>query len=237
MRLFELRLRTQEKLRLLRYHGHTYYAGALGPSSTALDLGANRGEFSSELIKLHGCKCFAFEPVSSLHVQIPDSQNLIKLNIAISDNDGECTFYPSADPEAGSILPNATQHAPPYKVPSKRLETILKDLQLSEVDLIKVDIEGAEQAMFDSTSDQVFKTATQITVEFHDCLIGSAKVKQIIRRLESLGFLYLNFAGGKYHADCLFLNKRKLLSPRHLSALLYMKLLKTYLAIRAPADT
>jgi len=72
---------------------------------------------------------------------------------------------------------------------------------------MKVDIEGAELAMFESASDADLQKFTQITVEFHDFIYPeqSREVESIKRRLRGLGFWVINFSLD--NSDVLFVNR------------------------------
>ncbi len=79
--------------------------------------------------------------------------------------------------------------------------------KINEVDLLKIDIEGAELQLFLSTSDDVFSSIKQISIEFHDFmdLYPSEEVKKIINRFKS-GFYIIKFSR-YYYYDVLFINK------------------------------
>lgn len=62
---------------------------------------------------------------------------------------------------------------------------------------MKVDIEGAEAALFNSTSDATLCNVKQITIEFHDFVPGSIsteEVNTIVNRLKKLGLVCLPFS-------------------------------------------
>jgi hypothetical protein len=141
-------------------------------------------------------------------------------------------FYQDDNPESGTLIDTGQDRAKKLEVMCTRFEDILEEYGTGPIDLLKIDIEGAEKMLFDSTSNRTLARATQITIEFHDHLMKPAALQSIIQRLESLGFLYINFAGGPDHADCLFLNVRTLLAAFHVRATLYVLCLKTYFALR-----
>lgn len=235
MSLVRVRFAIQNRLKIRNQLGHTYYAGDLNSDSVVVDLGANRGEFSKNLTAAHGCKCYAVEPVKVLFEKIPQMDRLSRYNIALGDKDGPVNFYPSDNPEAGTIFLTTSTKTRPIVVEGRRFTSFLKENGLASVDLLKVDIEGAEGPLFDSTPDETLRDIKQITVEFHDFLegvINPAKVRAIVRRLESLGFLYVDFTGGQNHSDCLFINLKAIRPAFHPHVLLYLVLLKWYFGAR-----
>ena len=76
--------------------------------------------------------------------------------------------------------------------------------------MLKVDIEGAEIDMFNSTDDKVLKKINQITVEFHDFKKKDDKpvVRLINKRLASLGFIPVAYSKPSHeYYDMFFVNK------------------------------
>src|SRR5262249_43908597 len=91
--------------------------------------------------------------------------------------------------EESRIVPRgtgATGHR--VRVPGRRLELLLHGIK--HVDLLKVDIEGSEVAMFRACPDGVLQAIDQITIEFHDfCgLVSKEEIDEIRERLALLGF-------------------------------------------------
>jgi len=63
--------------------------------------------------------------------------------------------------------------------------------------LLKIDIEGAEEAVFNSTSDATLCKVKHTTIEFHDfrpASISTEEVNKITNRLKRLGFLCIPFS-------------------------------------------
>jgi hypothetical protein len=88
----------------------------------------------------------------------------------------------------------------------------MRRCQIENLDLHKLDIEGAEFDLIEQTPDDVWLRVSQITVEFHDFLprfAGRGLFKRARTRLEKLGFLccLMSF---RTHGDVLFLNQRRL---------------------------
>jgi len=79
-------------------------------------------------------------------------------------------------------------------------------MRLTTVDLMKVDIEGAELPMFRAAPDEALLRSRQISVEFHEFLYPDMHVEIELtkQRLQRLGFVAVDFS--RVNGDVLFLN-------------------------------
>jgi len=187
---------------------HTYLPRLLGPTSTVLDLGANRGSFSHGMISKYHCRVFAVEPVSDLRVGIAPSTSLTLLPFAVGGRVGRARMNVFGS-RCASVLQGKEGEAPTHneEVEMLDLRGVLGCVRAERVDLMKVDIEGAEVEMFSAASDADLLRCTQITVEFHDFVYPEQRrqVESVKRRLRSLGFWVINFSLD--NTDVLFVNK------------------------------
>ncbi len=197
----------QKRKSVDRLCDHTYLSGLLGSTSTVLDLGANRGIFSGGMTSRYGCKVFAVEPSSELRAGIAQLPGVTVLPYALGGRRERGQLHVFAS-RCASLLPRKDNEVVECEedVEVLDLKGILAHLEIDRIDLMKVDIEGAELAMFASASDEDLCRCTQITVEFHDFLYPeqSAQVESIKRRLGSLGFRVINFSLD--NTDVLFVN-------------------------------
>jgi FkbM family methyltransferase len=193
---------------LLSIRDHHFCADPLGNHSVVVDLGAYLGEFSAEISRRFGCMCYAVEASPQLFHRIHSDCLVKKFNYAIAKNNGPATFFISDNPEESSIGMPAGVANRSITVEGVTLETFLEANQIQSIDLLKVDIEGAEIQLFGSMSDELIREIKQITVEFHDFMRRrnlSREVKEIKKRLISLGFICLVFSL-TYNKDVLFIN-------------------------------
>lgn len=198
--------------RLINVRGHTICPRWLNAESHVLDLGANEGWFSREIASRFGCRCYAVEPNPPLFEAIPSSELISKYNLAITPTEARVPMYISANPEASSIYALRTEPAAAtIEVAGVSLQEFIASNNIPRVDLLKVDIEGAEIAMFDSTEDATLAAIGQVTVEFHawSKQISVPDLNRVIRRLEGLGFFHISFSR-RWGADSLFVNRRLL---------------------------
>jgi FkbM family methyltransferase len=146
----------------LRFEKHevAFILSVLEPGMTFFDVGANVGLFTiSAAKKIGGNGVFAFEPCSSTHGLLKENLRLNRLadvnvaQIALGDSVGEGVLQINARGKDGlNTLGKATH--PESKVVGQedvRITTVdifMKDQNVSRVDVMKVDIEGAELMLF-----------------------------------------------------------------------------------------
>jgi FkbM family methyltransferase len=197
--------------RVHRVRGYTFLKQPLAPGAVVVDLGANRGDFAAEMVRKFGCTAYAVEAVQEIYEQIPQSPSLTAYHVAIGGTDGTariflygglgCSIRSDYVPELGDRQEIVEQVS---------LATLFDRAGIGLVDLMKVDIEGAEIEMFESASDDQLRAVAQLTVEFHDFLYPDlvAPVGAIKRRLCGLGFAEIKFT--RNNADVLFVNRNRL---------------------------
>lgn len=189
---------------------HHFIGSWLAPDAVVIDLGANRGYFAQEVNAAYGCTCYALEAMPDLYAAIPKTEKIHPFHYAIAPTNAPITFNVSDQEESGSLhaLPTA-MITETITVPGITLEKFMADQGIEQVDLLKVDIEGAEIELFQTLSDETLGKIKQIAVEFHDFLDyfeDHAAIATIKTRLEALGFACIVYSL-TCHADVLFINR------------------------------
>jgi FkbM family methyltransferase len=130
------------------------FASLLAPGMTVLDVGANVGAYAlvaaDRVGERGGVHCF--EPGADAaaclrrNVALNGFDNVVVNEVAASDAPGEAVLYIDTDaPVENSIVAsNAGCAAPTVRVPTVTLDGYVAERGLARVDLIKMDIEGAE---------------------------------------------------------------------------------------------
>jgi hypothetical protein len=77
---------------------------------------------------------------------------------------------------------------PPTAVSGISLSQLLEDHGVESVDLLKIDCEGGEYAIIESTPSDVFSRIGNIVFEYHDIDGGWVKLESAKRRLRSEGY-------------------------------------------------
>ncbi|MCS7084742.1 MAG: FkbM family methyltransferase [Bacteroidia bacterium] len=127
--------------------------------------------FDLGLIERFGVTVHAFDPtpasiewVKKFH----DRPDLKVYPYGLADFNGSRTFYPPDNPDhiSHTIVPKTTSSAPAFEVEFKTLDAIMRELGHDSIDVLKMDIEGAEYGVVDDlTNKKIFPK--QLLVEYH----------------------------------------------------------------------
>jgi len=201
---------------LAEFDHHTFYLPALGPASVVFDLGAAGGAFGANLHAMTGCRSICAEASPSVFRNLQAARGVEAHQLAVGGTDGPVsmtvgghvgdTYWVRGVDDDGEDAGTET-----IEVPGVTLATLMARTGVDFVDLIKLDIEGAEFAFFDAAGDDTLRRVGQMTVEFHDFLDPARRpdVLAIIRRLEGLGFATVIMTRNTL-GDVLFLNRAHL---------------------------
>lgn len=185
-------------LGITNIRGHSFFGQRLKRNCVIVDLGANKGDFSRQAKSQFDAQCISIEAAPALAAVLQRDSALRVMNCAISDSQEPVTFYVSKDhSEKSSIVAqSAGDNSSAHTVECKTLDDVIIENELEQINLLKVDIEGAELPMIRSLSDSTLKKIDQITIEFHDFTgaISKEDVSRTVQRLESAGFRSIKFS-------------------------------------------
>jgi FkbM family methyltransferase len=198
-------------LKFTQIENHTICTSFLGPTSRVLDLGGNKGEFSRAMRRTFGCSCFVAEANPVLFERLRLISDLRAFHYAVAGVAGEVDFSLAENDQASSIVRNpGAARDNTVRVRTISLAGLLEEMRVDYIDLLKVDIEGAEIEMFDSMPDDIAPAFGQLTVEFHDfCGVPVSAIERIIGRFQGLGYAAIKFSRHTY-GNVWLLNTRRL---------------------------
>ena len=194
--------------------GHTLWRAGLTPGICVIDIGANRGGFSSALRASTPGTYHAVEANPELIPALDQGQFASVRHCAVTDGSARVTLYTAENDEASSILSldgSTFDATGAVEVPGRSLDAVLEDFP-GFLDVVKVDIEGAEMSALRTLRPETARRIGQLSVEFHCADVfgfGSDSERdaaETIGMLESRGLLPLVFA--PYKMDVLFLNRQ-----------------------------
>lgn len=191
-------------MKIIECLNHNFIADFLDDNSIVVDLGGNRGEFAKFVFENFNSNIYVVEPILELYNQIFENFKIKKFNYCISNYKkveisipkNQCATIYDKNFKNKTICDGIT------------LEELIKQNNIYKIDLLKVDIEGAEIEMFETISDNILKNINQITIEFHDFLWPELKFKieKIKKMIENNGFYCIKFSI-KNNGDVLFIKK------------------------------
>ena len=180
--------------------GSIVYAGGVGRDIS----------FEHTLKQKFGCSIVLFDPspTGKATMALPENQiPQFKFHpVALAAQCGTLTFAPPPDQAEGSWFADTTGGAT-LEVPCVDLPTLMRQNGHTRIDLIKIDIEGAEYGVL----DQIVKLKLpirQILVEFHHTILPGVSRGQTIRAL-------LKLAAAGYHLLKQDGSNHTFLHPRH----------------------
>jgi len=153
---------------------------SLRPGQTFVDIGANMGTytlFAAKKVGPHGT-VVAIEPSSRDFTRLKDNVELNKitnvhlLQVAASNYDGEADLLVATDEHSGHNTLGAFGYSVPLqrkeKVRVMQLDHLVQQLQLTHLDVIKIDVEGAEYAVLQGATATIEQFNPSILLELSD---------------------------------------------------------------------
>lgn len=192
---------------------HHFLGSGLRSDSIILDIGANKGQFYYQTREKYSGQFFLIEPNGELFRELKVVGTDRKFNVAITRETKQYTFYNSVNNEAGSLDKNMAAQwklAEAETVDGWTFNHLMTQAGVDMIDVLKVDIEGAEIDLFNSLSNEQLRKIKQITCEFHDFMDQGQlqAVKDTLVRLKRNDFAILNFSFLD-HRDVLAVNLRE----------------------------
>lgn len=150
--------------------------------------------FDLELIKKTGAFIHAFDPTPGsaewLKAQELPEKFMFEM-VGIAAEDGEADFYPPENPNyiSHTLIKGTGKRGIPFKAKMERLSTIMKRLGHDHIDLLKMDVEGAEYEVIENILQEGI-SIRQIAVEFHHRFksFHPFKTKRAVKMLRDKGY-------------------------------------------------
>ena len=168
-------------------------------AETVLDVGANTGVYALTAAALNpGARVIAFEPVQRVCDRLRTNAGLngnriMVENIAVSDQDGVATLHDTDGEHNYSASLDyqmlGSGYSQSYEVPTIRLDSYCAAHGIERVDLVKIDVERHEPAVFRGFRRMLEQSRPTVLVEILDAGIGQAVAGQI----EGLGYAVYEF--------------------------------------------
>ncbi len=143
---------------------------------TALDIGANVGYLSLVLAKCVGNsgKVFSFEPdaknfaLLKRNLELNADCNITPISMAVSDSHQPIRLYHAKfdfNGGAHSMLPSEKHSSNFIEIPATTIDEFVNAHELKKIDVIKIDIEGAEMKAFNGMSETLHQSRPFVVCE------------------------------------------------------------------------
>jgi len=156
-----------------------------------IDAGANRGAFTDAFLRLHNPERVVLveanpEFALKLRDKYSTDRRISVIAAALSDNRGDATFQINSYPEASSLLPIDPRNSEWWSrglsvarsivVPTLSLGELMAGEKLETIDLLKLDVQGAERLVLTGASGILDRVRVIYTEVFFETLYGDAWV-------------------------------------------------------------
>lgn len=162
---------------------------------SVMDIGANIGVFSLYAMKNGAERVYSIEP-------LPQNISLIRknftanrlnepniINAAVSQKNGVGIFY-VADLDSHGLLFNHSYnqfHSGRINVRTIKLDELFTIYKIDRLDFLKIDCEGSEGEIINSTKKSTWKRIKKIAIEYHNNVSVLSHI-EIIKILKNMGF-------------------------------------------------
>jgi len=178
------------------YGGFYLTCGNLNNDSVIYSFGIGEDiSFDEAAINKFGCTVFGFDPTPRAidwlrnKKKVPARFNYFEYGIDLTD--GLVSFYPPENPDhvSCSVISKGRESERSFSVPMKSFRTITRELGHSNIDVLKMDIEGSEYKVIpDILSAGIH--IDQIVIEFHHRFIdnGMKRTGELVNLLNNHGY-------------------------------------------------
>jgi len=151
------------------------------PGEVIIDVGAYCGLSAPTFSRAVGPRgrVVAVEPdprnMEALRLNLQNVENVQIINKAIAGERGEVLFLSEGNMGA-AIVAGATGRNKTIAIEAVTLGDIVEDAKLLKVDIVKIDIEGAEYGVIESSEDLISSLGARWSVELHMDLVTSQPI-------------------------------------------------------------
>jgi FkbM family methyltransferase len=206
-------IKFDEYLEFSNFNGYQYLDLNLDEIKTFIDIGANYGFVSLPFVE-RDAKVYMVDAdktnIDLLKNIYGKRKNIEIIDKAISNVNGTVDFYLDQEYATVSSMDSIGQGGTGNNrikttVQSITFNSLLSDyVKEPEVDLVKIDIEGAEYSLFEAATEQTLKRVKRFLIEFH--ANHDYRAMEIIQKLAKCDFKYKLYPWG-WSTDYIIENK------------------------------
>lgn len=174
------------------------FRSKIKPNMTIIDIGANLGYYTAIASCLAGERglVMAFEPESnffkllSRNIRRNDLKNVVNFKLAIAEKNGLTNLYLSNENKGHNSLINSEELKNSVQVKTVTLDDFLASNKITKVDMIKMDIEGAEILALEGMKNTLIKHRPLLFLEFspHSIMKINKNPMDFLLNLREIGY-------------------------------------------------
>jgi len=173
---------------------------------TVIDVGANYGVWTDWILSKGAKKVYSLDPnkrcFNALKNHFLNRSEVKLINKGLYNKDGEITFYIKSGSSVTGSINFPPDDAVANTIETISLETLIEQNNIKDIDLLKLDIEGAEYEIFKDIKIETLKKVKNILLEWHYSTKGGGnRLEEIILpKLKDSGFsvIFRDQSTGKY---------------------------------------
>jgi len=175
----------------------------INAGDTIIDIGANQGEYALWAARKAGSsgQVHAYEPLTSMYAQLKENVQLnpalriIPHQMGLSDKPGRLKLYSNDNHNEGvnTLFPDPTRGSKVLEeIELNTLDLEVERLALNKIDLIKIDVEGAELMVLNGGKSTIAKHRPILFLEFNEeaFLTAGYSSADILSLLEKFGYKF-----------------------------------------------
>lgn len=177
----------------MEVNGERWIASLLPADAIVLDVGFNRGDFSTMVITGRPqARCFGFDPAQSMRrhydTEYPHKNQVELVSAAVSNTIGDCLFADSANGVSHVIAASERTSGTPEScsiVPQITLDAFVEQRGIQRIDFIKIDAEGFDLHVLEGAAGLLAEQRSAMFMfEYNEPWIGTRRFLQ-----EAVSFL------------------------------------------------
>lgn len=160
------------------------------------DVGANVGLWTQYILNRGANKVYSFEPnrkaQEHLYKNFSNNDKVTIIPYGLYSEKTTLPFYVDDNNSliSSTLLENGTSQTPTYYVETLTLEESMLKYNIDNINLLKMDIEGAEFSIFENMSNDTLSKIDSVLIEYHGFYFedGDKKIENLISKLINSGF-------------------------------------------------
>ena len=188
---------------LYEYHLATWFKRQLKADTVFLDVGAYLGQYAllAAQVALSG-RVYAFEPNPHSFQRLAQNRQRHQFNrlqlvpMAVGSQAGQLSFYLADEPFQSSTIATHAAYSQTITVPAVCLDDFCQQQGLERVDLLKIDVEEAEDGVIEGAMGMLEQFRPGIIIEIGGQAIRAGQ-SNALSQLQTLGYHFWEMRSGR----------------------------------------